>query len=231
MVGRHFVRNPEVREWVRAFLVAGCELGLHNDCLGAYTRWGADGADLLVRELEWLRGEGVQIRGTVAHNSGPTYGAENFEIFEGMVLWDREVVTDSGARIPLGCLDMQGLGLTYEGVFARPKGTADPVAASAFFSDRRAASLRSREWMTAYLCNNPAMHYLIDWQAWLVGPDTWVATSHAESGRVELHWDVSGREILELLEAMPAGRRGVLVLHPEYFRGHSDETDRAEEDR
>ncbi len=78
-------------------------------------------AENLEQELRWLRSLGVVVRGTLAHNSAPVYGAENFEIFEGRVLWEREVRCENGRILPLGKLSEKKLDLSYEGAFAIPK--------------------------------------------------------------------------------------------------------------
>lgn len=104
------------------------EVGLHTDALGLYLEHGMDGADGLRAELEWLRSEGVEVCGTVAHNSAAYYGAENFAVFTGRNLRRYTSLRDGGGpddvieRIekegrfaPLGVMDEAELGLTYEG--------------------------------------------------------------------------------------------------------------------
>ena len=61
----------------------GHEVALHTDALSVYQRHGVDGAAALVSELGWLRENGIEVRGTVAHGSRSAFGAENFEIFRG----------------------------------------------------------------------------------------------------------------------------------------------------
>jgi len=222
-VGGCFIRNPRVADWIRRMIVAGCEIGLHNDSLGVYIRHGADGADLLCREIEWLRGQGATVHGTVAHNSGPIYGAENFEIFAEDVLWQRDIFTDNGEKLPLGTLRRSALGLTYEGVFARSREACDIEAAERFFRDRAAASLRSEHWMRRYLLENPAMAYQVDLQCWLVGRDCWVVAGQSQ-GVPCFEWHTGLEKVLELVSRLQKGSRIVFVLHPEYVRGASSET-------
>ena len=77
------VRNPALIHWIHGFIVSGCEVGLHNDAHGVQKLWGLDGVTAIREELSWLRSQGLNISGTVAHNSGPAYGTENYEILKG----------------------------------------------------------------------------------------------------------------------------------------------------
>lgn len=223
-VGRHFLRNPKVKDWIRGFIVAGCEIGMHNDALGVCCRHGFSGVDALWRELDWLRANGAQVTGTVAHNSGPVYGAENFEIFTEHVLWDREVMTPGGKRLGLGAISQTALSLVYEGVFAKRKPDLVESTAKRFFTDRGAASIRSKEWMRRYLLENPAMDYCLDCQLWLIGPNQWVAAGR-DDGTPVFEWLVGVKSVLSLLRSMRLGSRVALVIHPEMVRGGSNETD------
>lgn len=219
-----FVRNPRLPEWITAFLVTGCELGIHNDCMNIYLNHGLDGAQALIQEILWLREHGANIQGTVAHNSGPAYGAENFEIFSGRVLWKRSVRTRQGKRIPLGTLSEADLGLKYEGGYAKPKPRVDVTAASRFFGDLDSASVRSKAWMEQYLLNNPAQDYLTDYEFWLIGSNQWVVAGKWE-GVPLFEWIVSIDRVVSLVKELPLRSRSVFVIHPEYVRGHSSETD------
>ena len=159
-----------------------------------------------------------RIRGTVAHNSGPAYGAENYEIFAGRRLWDRKVPLVGAACAPLGQLREKALGLSYEGTFAVPKCHGiDRARATTFFADVAAADVRSERWMRQYLLDNPCCDWAVDFQFWLLGKDSWVAAGRF--GQTELfEWDIGLARALELMAELPAGSRTMLVLHPEYFR-------------
>jgi len=216
--GEVFVRNPLLPEWVRALIVAGCEIGLHNDALGVYQTHGRDGIAALRTEIAWLRSLGAVIRGTVAHNSAPAYGAENYEIFRGRGLWRREVPGPGGRPLPLGAVSEKRLGLAYEGTFAVPREDLDPAAAAAFCADAAAANVRSRGWMQRYLLDNPYCRWDVDVQFWLVGPDVWVIAGRV--GRQTLwEWEVPLARVLERVAGLPKGTRSVMLLHPVYVRG------------
>jgi hypothetical protein len=216
--GDVFVRTAPLSDWIRGFIVAGCELGLHNDSLGVCTAHGHDGIAALRQEIEWFRAHGVRIRGTVAHNSGPIYGAENFEIFSGRTLWRRDVVTKEGKRLPLGTLSERDVGLTYEGTFAKPRPGIDLSRAAQFFADRGAADFSSQAWVRQYLLENPCCEWSLEAQFWLVGKDRWIIAGRY-GGDTIFDWHVGIAQVLDRLKALPDGSRSVLVIHPECVRG------------
>ena len=206
-----FVRNPEVEGWVSDVIVAGSEIGLHNDALGVWQNHDQDGGIAIKRELAYLRGLGAQVSGTVGHNSAPSYGAENCEVFEGAVLFNRPANTPVAER--LGLLDPQQLGLTYEGTYAIPRETVDGVAASAFIQST-GASTADEDWMRTYLTDNPILSWSVDAQLWSQGQDKWVL-----GGRDDMwHWGISTSEALNLVAAMPDGSRVLAVIHPALYR-------------
>lgn len=118
-----FYRHRCMAHFYRRLQELGHEVSLHTDPLMIYQTHGIDGAQALVTELEWLRSEGIVIRGTTAHNHRPVYGAENFEIFKGYARpGDLEsgqplptFVEHNGRTAPLRVLDECALGLEYEG--------------------------------------------------------------------------------------------------------------------
>ncbi|MFC1634592.1 hypothetical protein ACFL5Z_07090 [Planctomycetota bacterium] len=131
-----FHRNECMGHYYLHLQNLGHEVGLHTDPLKIYQHLKIDGAQAIVEELRWLRGLGLNINGTVAHNSKETYGAFNYEIFKGKTQrFDAECTrlheTDSnnkeifhkGTWSPLQVLDMNELKLDYEGndVFRRTR--------------------------------------------------------------------------------------------------------------
>jgi hypothetical protein len=121
-------RNGCMATLYRRMQDLGHEIALHTDPLHLYQNMTLDGAQAVREEIAWLREQGLDITGTVAHNSAPIYGIENFAIFKGknrrgLALGTRgepgdqlldEIVHD-GKWAPLGVLDETELGLTYEG--------------------------------------------------------------------------------------------------------------------
>ena len=214
--GNLFVRNPELAAWVRGFIVAGCELGLHNDAMGAAQHPAVDGAAHLEGELAWLRSHGAVIRGTVGHNSLPVYGAENSEVFLGRRLWPREPTAGGGKPLPLERLDETALGLAYEGTFAAPRANLDVAQAERVAAAPELSDVRSESWMRTYLLENPFHDWTVDVQVWIVGRNRWVLGGRVRE-RELFEWDLSGSAVVERIAGLPAGTRTLMVVHPEYF--------------
>ena len=120
-----FVRNECIVHLYREIQELGHEVALHNDGLGVYQDHGVDGAEAVRAEIGWLRDNGIELRGTVAHGSKAAYGAENFELFKGRVakqarsdapeLQQPTEYSHHGAPAMLHVLDERELGLDYEG--------------------------------------------------------------------------------------------------------------------
>lgn len=216
--GSLFIRNPMLNQWVKDFIVAGCEIGLHNDALGVYFNHNSDGIESIKQEITWLRSLGANIRGTVAHNSAPSYTAENYEIFQERLIWNREIYSPKGKIITLGTISEKELNLTYEGTFAIPKQNIDIEKANQFCQNKQNASILSKEWMYQYLIDNPCYNWGIDYQFWLTGKDQWViAGIHNHQKMFE--WNVNLEQTLSILGKLPENSRTVMVIHPAYIRG------------
>lgn len=215
--GALFVRNPEVARWVEALIVAGCEIGLHNDALGAHLRPGVDGVRAMVTEIRWLRSLGARITGTVGHNSAPSYGAENSEVFAGRRLWPRDARSPDGRPLPLETVCEDDLELRYEGTYARAKAPPDVEAADDFCRAREEAGVRNEPWMRRYLLDNPCCEWASDFQFWLIGRDEWVVAGRSE-GETVFDWKVGLEQVIERVGRLPAGSRSVFVVHPVFVR-------------
>ena len=104
----------------------GHEVSLHTDPLLLYQDYCLDGAQAVVKEIEWLRSRGIKIPGSAAHNNPTVYGAQNFEIFEGRYrnfifpgnnkakIIKEDEVFFNGKWAPLHVLSENDLGLCYE---------------------------------------------------------------------------------------------------------------------
>lgn len=123
-----FYRHSCMALLYRQIQELGQEIALHTDPLWLYQQLKIDGAQAVVEEIEWLRSQGLRIVGTVAHNSAPIYGIENYAIFRGRNRHNIGFGTtpDQGSELineivhegrwaPLGIIDESALGLTYEG--------------------------------------------------------------------------------------------------------------------
>lgn len=210
------VRQPQLAGWLRGYIVAGCEIGLHNDALGMYCAHDIDPLALLKTELAWLRAQGACVRGTSAHNSISATGAENYEVFTECVLWRRNLDSFSGRRLALGAAPMSDLGLTYEGTFALPRDTVEPARAEVFASKETGADIRSETWMREYLIDNPVCRWTVDFQLWLLGRDRWVIAG-ARGSEPVFEWDVRLADVKRFVSDLPPHSTTLFVLHPEYF--------------
>ncbi len=211
-------RNPMMREWLDGFIVAGAEVGLHTDAMGL-AMLGQPVASLAVRdEIEWLRSMGVVVRGTVAHNTMASHGAENYEVFRERVLWPRRTAAPNGEPLPIGALSEKSLELTYEGTFATAREPIDHEATRRFIERIGEADVRSEAWMRWYLLDNPYCRWGPDYQLWLVGRDQWVAAGRSE-GDADYRFGLTWVQAFDWLYDRPAGTRTVLVIHPGYVRG------------
>ena len=213
-----FVRNPLLLKWLHGFIVAGCEIGLHNDTIGADLIPGIDGGEVFKTELAWLRSKGAVIKGTVGHNSAPIYGAENSEVFSGRKLWDRVALSPDGVKLPLESLDENKLNLLYEGTFSRKKTKIDASNARAFITEREKSNLQSESWMKQFLLDNPYRDYEIDYQFWLIGKDKWVAAGRF-ANQALFEFAIGRDRLMYLLDELPEGSRSIMVIHPAYVSG------------
>ncbi len=209
-----FYRHAAMGSYVEGFIVAGCELGLHCDPLSVYLNQGTDGSEAVAEEIRWLRSQGAQIRGTVAHNSAPNYGAENFEVFRGRALADRRSLQSDGITVPLQSLDEESLGLAYEGNFPSIVRNPSPATLSTYLAPPPADAVRNRDWLHIYFLDNPIFERGYDVDIWLLGRDSWVLAHRG--ARKRLLWPLSTAKMLQHFQELPSNSRVVFNIHPEY---------------
>lgn len=210
-----FVRNPELSNWIYEMIVAGAEIGLHNDALMFEKVHGMSAADVFLTELAWLRNQGAVVRGTVAHNSFPIYQAENFEIFKERLLWNRKVKVGWNRNLNLGALSEKELGLEYEGTFSLPLPKVYKRKLNEFL--KLQASLESATWMKYFLYEPAYRKYSVDLQCWLIGRDSWVISGNPSNEVFQLK--CSFKHVLEVVRDMPSDSKILLVVHPCYVNG------------
>jgi peptidoglycan/xylan/chitin deacetylase (PgdA/CDA1 family) len=216
-----FYRYSGMADYVRDFIVTGCELGLHTDALGLYGQYGVDGAEAVRTEVAWLRQQGAKIEGTVAHNSAPLYGAENFEVFKGRALDNRQSIMVQEKSIPLQVLSEVDLGLSYEGNFPVLPKVLDHTALNRFLAPAPTDAVRSYDWLKTYLVDNPVFSRGYDYDIWLLGKDLWAIAPHVETEPFE--YPVASSRVFEFLASVKPGQRIVITLHPIYLSGELDE--------
>lgn len=210
-----FLRQPGFKSFLEDFCKTGCETGLHIDPLNLYFEHGIDGLEAVRGELLWLRQSGAHIEGVVAHNSAVVYGAENFEIFQGMALNGRRELSYNGTTVPLQSIGLKELDLQYEGNFPLAPDPDDSYLLDHYINQTPADCLRRPDWQSIYFLHNPVFSRSNDISIWLVGNNQWVVAEHRPVRR--LYANITNIEMFDLLDRIPAGRRIVIVIHPEYI--------------
>ncbi len=216
-----FVRNAQLAEWIKEFVVAGCEIGLHIDPFYFYGQ-GVDGAQAVRVELDWLRQQGARIDGVCAHNSAPLYGAESFEIFEGCSARRRVKLLDVDTWVPLQTLRLSQLELNYEANFPLPRAPLNQRDLKNFIEMPLDDAVQNRRWMRTYLSSHPIFDRDYDYSIWLLGRDRWVIGGHrAQSSR--FLWDLTSQQVLHWFEdPSNIGKKAVMTIHPAYLQSEDD---------
>jgi hypothetical protein len=210
-----FCRHPGMNEVIGAIAEHGQEIGLHIDPLHVYFAHGVDGTEAVLTELAWLRSVTGNVTGLVAHNSAPVYGAENFECLKGLALGGRVSLTWQGKTVPLQTVGWTENGLAYEGNHAAQPDTDDSGALSSYLANVPPDALRRSDWQSIYLLHNPFFSRSNDVSVWLIGRDRWVVAEHRPVKRLLSNIDTLST--FEWLRKVSAGKRVVIVIHPEYI--------------
>lgn len=214
-----FTRYDGLTPIIEGFAGLRTEFGLHNDGFMFYQN-GIDGTQAVTTELAWLRSLGVPTTSVVAHNSAPVYGAENFEMFEGLSLHGRTACAHNGVTIPLQTLSLAQQALAYEGNFSLPPraDTADLLAG--YLSDIAGAQITDPKWQTLHFLNNPTFERDYDVSIWLLAEDSWMLAYHPNDrvfGPRTVHWPLTTSELKRHLSGLLPGLRIMLNIHPEYI--------------
>lgn len=212
-----FIRNPELVKWVKQIVVAGSEIGLHNDAIGIINDHRVNGVIHLINEINWFRSIGTNIYGTVAHNNFLVTGAENYEIFEERVLYSRGFL--AGVRKGVATTSFKSLGLLYEGTFALSKKKINKREILEYQKlDYRNNNMADENWTYKYFFENPVNDWSCDGQIWLVGTNLWIVAYTDDLGEKYFMFKVPLSEVMIFLKNnVKIGSRLLLVLHPEYF--------------
>ncbi|MDX4013132.1 hypothetical protein Q6A86_09050 [Aliarcobacter skirrowii] len=214
-----FIRNPMIQEWIKQIVIAGSEIGVHNDVLGVYKHHGYDGKKHFIEELNWMRGCGANIVGITSHNNFLTYGAENSEVFKSkeLILNRNNAVMKKEDRFiydVLGSLDLTSLGIEYDATFNKQKEIVDFNDIRSYLSEN---SIFTNElWAKKYFLNNPVNDWDVDYQAWLIGKNKWILSSQKYN---IFEYEISLNELLRQIDNIQTDISILLELHPEYFGG------------
>jgi hypothetical protein len=211
--GRWCRNSSMLREWVKSYIVAGAEVGLHIDPLWLYSTFGIDGADAVREEVQFLRNCGARVEGTVAHNSFPVYGAENFEIFADRTVWKRRTFSTKFGNAPLGVLDMNQLGLTYEGNYASAVSSGKTNEAQEWMGASMVEAANSESWMLRYLHDNPCYGRAYDVVVWHHGGGKWTVSSKLVDNAM-WKWKTTMPHVIGILSDLPTDIRVAIVMHP-----------------
>lgn len=220
----HFLRNPNIAHLLKDVAVTGCEIGLHIDPIHLYLN-GFNGAESVVKELEFIRGLGIQVHGVATHNSAPVYGADNFEIFKGYSFGGRSNFMAKNIQIPLQTLDMASLNLTYEANFPLIRPAFSREAQDYISYCLPSAAINNKQWMYQYLHNNPCYARAHEVICWVHGPNNWVWSDiRTNTFGWKLHFSDIIYKLNELINQPPC--RVLFILHPCFFNKsdfeHSD---------
>lgn len=213
-----FIRNPKIQEWVKQIVIAGSEIGIHNDAIGILNKYNVDGIQHLKDEIVWFQSIGTHIYGTVAHNNYIVNKAESYEIFKEFVLFQRKWLDPLSKNIAQTTL--QELGLEYEGTFAQPrKNVTRSMAKSYFETYKETANMSNEEWTYLYFFDNPIHDWRCDTQIWIVGKNKWIIASKQNDKKI-FKYRVPLSTVINFIkfEAEPSSSI-LFVMHPEYFGG------------
>ena len=221
--GGKIYRNPCLEDWIAELASFGCEVGLHNDSLAVANRFKTNARDILSVELDFFRQLGFDVKGTVAHNSFSSHGAENFEVFTELQTfrpdfypdYQIEKVEKIRAKYQLSTASMVELGLMYEGNYPLP-----PIFRNSedldgiLFSPDKNQHIQSKDWMNHYLNLNPSFDRDYGADIWILGKNKWVISDRT------INFYKHGCKINDVknyLERHDKANKLVITLHPEYF--------------
>jgi len=195
-------RNEEALAIYLEIQALGHEVAVHTDALELYQNHKVDGAEGLITELQWLRDNGLDICGTLAHNSFNVYGANNYTIFEGRPLTDyyypgpAKAVTHNGRWAPLQQLNESELGLEYEG-------------------------------NDVFWQNETNVHYyaLMHQAMWYRTKNLYGTLQHVFDRPKGVSSWVSQEEVIDDTRNIPAGDYAVIVVHPLHYGTRANKLD------
>ncbi len=205
-----FERNESMAVIYKKLQDLGHEVALHTDPLMIYQDLNCNGADALLKEIDWLRSIGLRISGTAPHNAPGVYGACNSAIFvDRDVDWDISAgpagVINGEKWSPLAMLNESELGLEYE---------ANEIFSDHLAIDTDFISMTSRnKWYRNYRPLEMKGHKAEE------EADTNSLESNSKYNRVyksdEDFWIQSSKVPEAVREAGP--KVAVLSIHPEYY--------------
>lgn len=115
----HIEHDPRVIDLCHELTELGHDIGLHNDVVSLALQRGLDPGEILEKEVEFFRRNGIRFRGTAAHGQPLCRELQynNREIFAGCVRagWTpHRKVEYNGKRVRLHSLRLEDFGFEYE---------------------------------------------------------------------------------------------------------------------
>ena len=119
-VGAEFIRNENMIYYLKKIQDAfGHEIGFHNDLVTLQLMYGIHPREYLKNELEYLRGNNINIRGTTYHGSQYCYIYKYFNAYFWYEYpnngWNYEYITKGYKTIKIEKDSLQNYNFTYEG--------------------------------------------------------------------------------------------------------------------
>lgn len=119
-VGSEFVRNENMIHYLKKIQDAfGHEIGFHNDLVTLQLMYGIHPKEYLKNELEYLRGNNINIWGTTYHGSQYCYIYKYFNAYFWYEFphngWNYEYITKGFKTIKIEKDSLQNYNFTYEG--------------------------------------------------------------------------------------------------------------------
>ena len=211
-----FSRNDAIGELCGSLGSGAIEIGLHVDPYFFYLNNRIDGAQAVVRELEWLRSKGVRISGVTGHNCASVYGVESVEIFKRWAIRPGPYYYYNYQVAPIAQLNSEVLGVEYEGGNLMPNLESDPTELDFVNHYPEGQLLQDPRWMRRYLLDNGYCRWGYDYNIWLIGCDQWVVAGR-EANKSVFEFSVSWSRVVEVLNSLDSDRRVSITLHPCYF--------------
>ncbi|CAN1593494.1 hypothetical protein MCEME20_00216 [Candidatus Pelagibacterales bacterium] len=213
-------RNPELENWLTKIALYGCEVGLHNDSLYLANKLRVSAFDILSEELRYLRGMGLTIDGTSAHNSFPSHGAENFEVFKELQTFVADFyskeqlskITTLRSKYQISTVSMCDLGLKYEANFPISPKHRSKNNIEFFLSC--STGILDKQWMDIYLNHHPSLERSYGADIWIMGKNKWVISDR------DINFYNHGceiRHVKDYLQLPKKAKKLIITLHPEYF--------------
>jgi|694.fasta_scaffold16712_9 hypothetical protein len=198
-------------EIIKRIAGLGHEIGLHNDVL-YYISTGADPETIMgvtLKKLSQLSGK--KIIGTSAHNSAWVYGYENFEVFQ-------EFLFESSSLLSAP-LNMTKFGLSYEANFPKKAELSSNRNRHLLTDSYGSDPIRNKAFLNEYFLNHPHFERGYDYEAWLLGRDSWVFVDYLSGTLIYPETTINLTHLLDRRRE----QNGIVLIHPEYVSADVDE--------